>query len=71
MRESSGRGGGEGERGTRRNPPNLQSEGTDLPYGFDLSQLKRGLAALPYADGNIAIFHRHLNLGKPGPELCF
>jgi hypothetical protein len=65
MGSSSGQEKKEEPHNTKKGRPNIHSQGTDLPYGFTTSDLKRGLAALPYADGNIASFHRHLNLKSP------
>lgn len=64
MQSSSGRSGAEAP-SSKKGRPNIHAQGTDLPYGFTVSDLGRGLAALPYADRNIASFHRHLNLKSP------
>jgi len=60
-----GRGSGEGKGDTKKGRTNFQGQATDLPYGFAAKEFKQGLEALPYADGNIAAFHKALNLQAP------
>jgi hypothetical protein len=65
MPGNEGRGSGEEKRDGKKGHTNFQGQATDLPYGFALKEFKRGLEALPYADGDIAAFHKALNLKSP------
>ena len=39
--------------------------GQTAPYGFDVSELRKGINALPYADGNISNFLQGFGLEAP------
>jgi hypothetical protein len=66
MSDVKGRSAGDDGKGTGKgSSKNLRSAGTDVPYGFDLSELRKGLNALPYADGNISNFYKSLGLDAP------
>lgn len=39
-----------------------RGKGTELPYGFRVEDLQKGLNALAYADGSADVFHKALNL---------